>query len=183
MRSVLALAGLLGTTAACQTFIGIDDAQQHLPRLDGNYVVGIERERPSDNAVIDVIRLQGTASLDEDARSLTLAMSILPFGGGTALSETTLSGIDFPDDSDEVEYLVNLTIPAGALNPTPAPNAQTDFQINAMVRFIAEADYSFCAKTLAAPPETLPRLGSLFVESFTSTPAMTDSSCDDPMRE
>jgi hypothetical protein len=182
MRSVLALAGLLGTTAACQTFIGIDDAQQHLPRLDGKYVVGIERARPSNPATIDVIRLQGTASLDEDTRSLTLSMSILPFGGGTPLSETTFNGIDFPDDSDEVEYLVQFTVPAGAINPNPAPTGE-DAQFNSMVRFIAEADYSFCAKTIAAPPEMLPRLGSLFVEDFTSPPAMTDSSCDDPMRQ
>jgi hypothetical protein len=181
MRVALALAGLLGTTAGCQTFIGIDDAQQHLPRLDGKYVVGIERARPSNPATIDVIRMQGTATLDPDTRSLTLAMSILPFGGGTQLSETTFNGIDFPDDSDEVEYLIQFTVPAGALNPNPAPTA-ADSQFNSMVRFIAEADYSFCAKTLSAPPETLPQLGSLFVESFTSTPAMTDSSCDDPMR-
>lgn len=182
MRALLALAGLLGTAAGCQTFIGIEDAQQHLPRLDGSYLVGIERKRPSDPTVIDTIKLQGTATVDIDSRTLSLSMSILPFGGGTPLSETTLSGIEFPDDSDELEYLINITIPAGALNPTPAPTS-ADFQINSMVRFIAEADYSFCAKTLSAPPETLPRLGSLFLENFTNVPTMADTSCDDPLRE
>ncbi|MBZ0235741.1 MAG: hypothetical protein K8M05_25660 [Deltaproteobacteria bacterium] len=184
MRVLLASLGLLAGAAGCQTFIGIEDAQQHLPRLEGNYLVAIERARPSDPATIDQIRLTGTASLDLDSRTLDLSLSILPFGGGTPLSETTIGGIEFPDDSDEVEYVINISVPAGALNPTPAPQPM-DFQVNERVRMIAEADYSFCAKPepTPVPPTVVPRMGSIFVESFGTLPPMADPSCDDPMRE
>lgn len=184
MRLALASLGLLAGAAGCQTFVGIEDAQQHLPRLDGNYLVTIERARPSDGAVIDEIRMTGTASLDVDSRTLDLSLSILPFGGGTPLSETTIGGIEFPDDSDEVEYVINISIPSGALNPTPPPGA-SDFVVNERVRVIAEADYSFCAKPEPppAPGTMIPRMGSIFVESFSTLPPIADPSCDDPMRE
>lgn len=181
MRLLLASLGLLAGTAGCQTFIGIEDAQQHLPRLEGRYLVAIERERPSSAGKIDQIKLQGTAALDVETRTLDLSLSILPFGGGTPLSETTIGGIEFPDDADEVEYVINISIPAGALDPNPMPQA-SDFQVNERVRVIAEADYSFCAKPADAPG-VIPQMGSIFVEDFTSLPPMADSSCDDPMRE
>lgn len=182
MRVALTSISLLAAGAAgCQGFVGIEDAQQHLPRLDGTYVVAIARERPSNAATIDVIRMQGTGTLDVDARSLSLSMSILPFGGGTPLSETTLSGIEFPDDSDEVEYLISISIPAGALNPSPPP-MPADLSINANVRFIAEADYSFCAKPTAAQ-DTVPSVGSILVDSFNPLPPTVDDDCDDPLRD
>jgi hypothetical protein len=167
--------------AGCAGFVGVEDAQQHLPRLDGTYYDAIARERPSNPATIDVIRMQGTATLDVDNRSLSLSMSILPFGGGTPLSETSLAGIDFPDDSDEVVYLINISIPTGALNPTPAP-MQSDLSINANVLFIAEADYSFCAKP-TAPQDMVPSVGSILVDSFNPLPPMSDADCDDPLRD
>lgn len=180
MRLLLASFGLAAGAAGCQTFVGIEDAQQHLPRMNGNYLVAIERERPSSAGKIDQIKLTGTASLDIDSRTLDLSLSILPFGGGTPLSETTIGGIEFPDDGDEVEYVINISIPAGALDPNPAPQ-QMDFQVNENVRMIAEADYSFCAKPVAAG--TVPQMGSIFVETFAALPPTADASCDDPMRE
>jgi hypothetical protein len=182
MRLLFASLGLAAGASGCQTFIGIEDAQQHLPRMDGNYVVAIERARPSDLATIDQIRMVGQASLDPESRTLDLSLSILPFGGGTPLSETAITGIEFPDDSDEVEYIVNITIPPGALNPSPPPTG-ADFQINEQVRVIAEADYSFCAKPVSTDPgAVVPRMGSQFVQDFTALPPVSDPSCDDPMR-
>ena len=117
----LVVATVLAGTG-CQTFVGIDDAAQHLPRLDGNYLVAIDRARAApNNTVRDTIRMQGSATLDVDARTLDLSLNILPFGGGSPISETTINDIVFPDDSDEVEFVLDLTIPAGAINPTPAP--------------------------------------------------------------
>ena len=187
MRLALASLGLLAGAAGCQAFVGIEDAQQHLPRLDGNYLVAIERPRPSNASVIDVIRMQGTASLDSESRTLNLAMSILPFGGGTQLSETTISGIEFPDDSDEVSYTIDISIPNGALNPTPPPET-ADTRVNVNVIFIAEADYSFCAKPVQPDPEPdppllIPSVGSVLVDSFSTLPSTSDSNCDDELRQ
>ncbi|HUQ01131.1 MAG TPA: hypothetical protein VM261_01490 [Kofleriaceae bacterium] len=185
MRRLLATigvaAGLSAGAAGCQSFIGVEDAQQHLPRLNGNYVVAIARERPSDPTTVDIIRMQGTATLDVDNRSLSLAMSILGFNGTNVLTETSLAGIDFADDSDELDYLINISVPAGALNPSPAP-MPADLTINVNVRFIAEADYAFCAKPLG-PGDMVPSLGSILVEDFNPLPASTDDDCDDPLRD
>ena len=90
MRRAVVLLLLVAACGGCQSFVGIEDAQQHLPRLDGAYLVAISRARPSDPGTIDTIRMQGTGTLDVDNRSLSLAMSILPFGGGTPL----MFGID-----------------------------------------------------------------------------------------
>jgi len=187
MRLALASLGLAAGAAGCQTFVGIEDAQQHLPRLEGNYVMAIARKRPSDANVTDTIRMQGTASLDIDTRTLDLSMSILPFGGGTPLSETSIAGIEFPDDSDQVNYVIDISIPSGALNPAPPPQTG-DNRVNVNVIFVAEADYSFCAEPEQPdpppdPPLTLPSVGSILVENFTSLPASTDADCDDELRQ
>lgn len=172
MRTGLLL--ILAATTGCATFVGIEDAEQHLPRLDGDYLIAIERVRA--DTTRDVIRMRGTATLDPDTRTLDLSVGILPLTGTTALSETSISGIEFPADSDEVEYTLNLTIPAGAIAATPVPT-QADFQINTPVRMIAEADYSFCAKRISNDVT----LGSVLVADFATLPA-PDVACDDPLR-
>lgn len=170
---------LLLVCAGCQAFVGIEDAQQHLPRLDGNYLAAVARPRPSSPATIDVVRMTGTATLDPETRTLDLSMSILPFGGGTPLSETAINDIAFPDDNDEAEYELRISIPMGALNPTPPPNeGEGDLQFNADVIVIAEDDFAFCAR----PPDAaqdMPSMGSILVENFTMLPAITDDDCDD----
>jgi hypothetical protein len=185
MRRLLATFGVAACVSTgatgCASFIGVEDAQQHLPRLDGNYVVAIARARPSSTTTIDVIRMRGTATLDVDNRSLSLAMAILAFNGTNSLTETSITGIDFPDDSDELEYTIDIGVPLAALNPTPAPDSTMDARVNVTVRFIAEADYSFCAKPTG--PGAVPSLGSVFVEDFDPLPAMTDGDCDDEMRD
>ncbi len=176
----LVVATVLAGTG-CQTFVGIDDAAQHLPRLDGNYLVAIDRARAAPNSTVrDTIRMQGSATLDVDARTLDLSLNILPFGGGSPISETTINDIVFPDDSDEVAFVLDLTIPAGAINPTPTPS-MTDLRINVPVIVIAEADYAFCAKP--EQPASLPTLGSILVDGFTTLPATPDVDCDDELRQ
>lgn len=175
MRVALSL--LLVAGSGCATFVGIEDPQQHLPRMDGDYLVSIERVR-LDGVTRDVIRMRGTGTLDPETRTLDLSVGILPLTGTTALSETTINDITFPDDNDEVEYTINLSIPAGAINATPSP-AQDDFTINTPVRVIAEADYGFCAKRLDGEREVT--MGSVLVADFAALPA-ADVNCDDPLR-
>lgn len=176
MRPALLL--LLAAAPGCATFVGIEDAEQHLPRLDGEYLIAIERVR-ADAVTRDVIRMRGTAVLDVDARALELSVGILSHDGmGVPLTETSIQDIVFPADSDEVEYTINLSIPAGAIDPATSPG-NDDFTINTPVRFIAEADYSFCAKPLDG--ERVVSLGSRLVADLTMLPA-EDRDCDDPLR-
>jgi hypothetical protein len=174
----LVVVGLLVGTSGCQAFVGIDDAQQHLPALNGNYLVAVARPRPSNPATTDVVSMIGTATLDLETRTLDLSMSILPFGGGTPLSETSISDIEFPFDNDETNYELKINIPMGALNPNPPPNDSDDLQFDADVIFVAEDDFAFCARPLD-PQEEMPSMGSILVENFTMLPANTDSDCDD----
>ncbi|MBE7449342.1 MAG: hypothetical protein HS111_10695 [Kofleriaceae bacterium] len=176
-RAGLALVTVLGLAlgAGCEAVLGIEDPAQHLPRLDGNYLVAIERVR-IDGTTRDVIPMTGTARLQD--RTLNLSLNILPFGGGTPLSETSIAGIEFPDDSDEVEMTMGLAIPAGAFDPGNPPSA-ADLSISVPVRIIAEADFSFCAKAVDGQREVT--LGSVLVDSFASLPA-ADTDCDDPLR-
>ena len=122
MRAALFM--LLVAGSGCATFVGIEDPQQHLPRLDGQYLVSIERVRV-DNVTRDVIRMRGTGTLDPETRTLDLSVGILRLTGDTALSETTINDISFPDDNDEVEYTINLSIPDGAINAHPAAGRRT----------------------------------------------------------
>lgn len=178
MRPALLL--LLAAGSGCATFVGIEDAEQHLPRLDGEYVIAIDRVR-ADNTTRDTILMRGTATLDVDARSLDLSVGILAHDGmGAALTETSIQDVIFPADSDEVEYTINLSIPAGALDPAKPPPAPDDLAINTPVRFIAEAEYSFCAKRLDGEREVT--LGSRLVANLSMLPA-ADVNCDDPLRQ
>jgi hypothetical protein len=176
MRTALLLMLTAGT--GCATFVGIEDAEQHLPRLDGDYIIAIDRVR-ADATTRDTIRMRGSATLDIDSRTLDLSVGILPFSGtGGALSETSITDIEFPDDADEVEYTINLAIPAEAIATTPTPSP-ADLAINTPVRFIAEDDYSFCAKRLDGEADVT--LGSVLVADLANLPT-ADGNCDDPLR-
>jgi hypothetical protein len=106
-------------------------------------------------------------------------MSILPFGGGTPLSETSISDIEFPEDNDETDYELTINIPLGALNPTPPPmESAGDFQFQANVIIVAEDDFAFCARP-TDPQQDMPSMGSILVENFTMLPANADPNCDD----
>jgi hypothetical protein len=177
MRAALCL--FLAAGSGCATFVGVEDAAFHLPRLDGDYLVSIDRLR-ADGTTRDMIVMRGQAHLDVDTRILDLSVGILPSGGGTALSETSITDIEFPADTDEVLYTINLSIPRGALPPAPAPEpASDDLTINTPVRFIAEDDYSFCAKKVDQGRDVT--LGSVLVPDLANLPA-SDATCDDTLR-
>lgn len=178
MRAALLL--LLAAGSGCATFVGIEDAEQHLPRLDGEYVIAIDRLR-ADGTTRDTILMRGTAALDVDARTLDLAVGILRHDGtGAALTETSIQDITFPADGDEVEYTINLSLPGDAFDPLEPPPMPADLAINTPVRFIAEAEYSFCAKRLDGEAEVT--LGSRLVANLSMLPA-ADVNCDDPLRQ
>jgi hypothetical protein len=177
MRPLLLL--LLAAGSGCATFVGIEDAEQHLPRLDGEYIIAIDRVR-ANGTTRDTILMRGTATLDADARSLDLSVGILAHDGmGAVLTETSIQDIAFPADSDEVEYTINLSIPTMGLDPATSPMPD-DFSINTPVRFIAEAEYSFCAKRLDGEREVT--LGSRLVANLSMLPP-PDVDCDDPLRQ
>lgn len=176
-RCVAALA-LVATGAGCQTFVGIEDAEAHLPRLDGDYLVAITRLRA--DGTPDIIRLRGTASLDLATRTLAFTGNMLAFASNTAVSETSITDIEFPTDGDEVEVVLNLAIRPEAIAATPPP-APADLNLTVPVRFIAEADYAFCAKAVAGQPAVT--LGSLLVDDLAQLPAPPDTDCDDPLRD
>jgi len=180
-RAGLAALALLAAPG-CQTFVGIEEAAAHLPRLDGSYLIAIDRVRV-DGTTHDTIRMRGTAVLDVDTRSLELQVGILPAtGSGGPLSETSISDIVFPDDSDETDLEINLSIPAMAIAATPAPDP-ADLSFRANVRFIAEADYAFCAKPATATPQpVVPTIGPLLVDDLTMLPPTADVTCDDAFR-
>lgn len=173
-----ATAAVLVAASGCAGLVEIEDVQQHLPRLDGFYLVTIARERNDAGGGFDVLRMSGQATLDPETRAFTYSAGVLrPFPDNTLLSETTISGVVFPDDSDEVEFTLVISIPVGGTDPAPEPG---DESINLPVRFIAEADYSFCAKPASDRAVTL---GSFLMPDATTIPNDTDADCDDPLRD
>ncbi len=178
--TALRVASVVAVAASgCASLVEIEDAQQHLPRLDGTYLVAIARDRPNPpGGAPDVVRLRGEASLDPETRTFTFSAAILqPLPGTGILSETSISNVVFPDDSDEVEVTLVLSIPDGAVEPPPVSGDST---INTPVRFIAEADYSFCAKPV--PGERVVTLGSYLIPEPSALPMDNDTSCDDELR-
>jgi len=168
-RTALALAAALGATG-CQTFIGLEDAEGHLPRLDGSYLIAIERLR-ANGMTRDILRLRGTARLDVDARSLDLSLSLLRFDDGTPFTETAITDITFDDDRLDTEFMLNMAVPDAAVAPGQDAADQT---LTAAVVFIAEDDYSFCARPLTGE---LPTVGSVLLATPGGT-ATPDANCD-----
>jgi hypothetical protein len=166
-----AAALLLG---ACQTFIGIDDVQGHLPRLDGDYLVGLQRKRV--DQTVDTIRLVGNARLDAN-RALNLSLNMLSATTGATVSENSISGLVFPEDASEVEFDLSIQVrPEAVTMPITNP---ADNTVSARMILRAEGDYAFCAvpKTTG---ELLPSMGSILVSGGGPPPEvdMFDTVCD-----
>jgi len=177
--TALRVASVVAVAASgCASLVEIEDAQQHLPRLDGTYLVAIARNRLDANPP-DVVRLRGDVTLDPETRTFTFSAAIIqPLPDSGLLSETSISNVVFPDDSDEVEFTLVINIPDNAVVPPPASG---DATINTPVRFIAEADYSFCAKPV--PGERVVNLGSFLIPDESMLPISNDTDCDDELRQ
>jgi hypothetical protein len=173
----LALAGSLATAAAgCQTFVGLEDVEGHLPRLDGDYLIAIRRLR-ADAITEDTIKLRGSARLDVDRRSLDLSLSVLKFSDNTPFTETAITNITFEPDGTDAPFMLNIAVPIDAVNPVPPP-ASADQTLTAAVVFTAEDDYSFCARPASG---ARPTVGSLLLASPGATLPAADADCDVPL--
>ncbi|HVV85364.1 MAG TPA: hypothetical protein VHE35_20025 [Kofleriaceae bacterium] len=174
-RAVVA-AALLALASGCQTFIGVDDVNAHLPRLDGTYLMAIHRIR-AQGGFDDVIRTRTLASLDTEARTLDLSFVILGFNTDDAVAEGSITGIEFPADGASTVFPFNLQIPSSAV-AAPAP-AGADAVIDAQMLLKAEANYSFCARPADAGQAT-PTFGTVLVAPGAALPvANVDVDCDE----
>src|SRR5262245_23328328 len=100
--SRVALAAVV-LASGCQTFIGIEDVEGHLPRLDGDYLVGLKRRRV--DGTIDVVRFTGAARLDPDTRELRLpSLDQLAEPAGTVAAENSIVGVVFDDGATEATF-------------------------------------------------------------------------------
>ncbi len=171
----LALAAVLATSATgCQTFIGIEDAEAHLPRLDGEYLIAIHRIR-ADTITNDTIKLRGSAKLDLDSRSLDLSLNVLRFADSTPFTETSITDIAFDLDGTLAPFMLNIAVPTDAVTTVP-PMRVVDQTLTAMVVFEAEDDYSFCARPASGAN---PTLGTVLLTGPTAPlPAEPDANCD-----
>lgn len=177
VSSLAAAVALAGVTAlgGCQTFIGIEDVEGHLPRLDGDYLVGLKRTR-ADATTVDDIRLVGTARLDPQTRELRLSLNMLAAADGTVVSENGITGLVFPDDATAVAFDLSIQIRPEAVNTTISN--PLDAKVEARMVMHAEGDYAFCAV-----PETgaaMPSIGSILVAGGGPPPEvdMFDFVCD-----
>lgn len=168
-----ALVAVLIAASGCQSFIGIDDVSTHLPYVDGEYLIGLDRHGSS--ASPHQIRLRGTASLDVEARRLELALSQLSASTGSVLAENAISNLVFPEGATEVQFDLSLEIRGAATEPA-TPTA--DSQVSARMRMKLEGDFALCADSVDG---TGPTIGSILVDSETATPPLGDFSytCDE----
>ena len=174
---IAALAAALCGAAGCQTFIGIEDPEGHLPRLDGDYLVGLKRLR-ADGSTEDIIRLAGTARLDPDTRELRIQMNQLAEPGGAVVAENAITGVIFDVDATEATFEMSIAIDDRAIT---APSSDpADDRVAATMVMRAEGDYAFCA----VPSDTtasLPSIGSILIAPGTPAPPRDefDTACDD----
>jgi hypothetical protein len=171
------LAGVVGLAGGCQTFIGIDDVNGHLPRLDGMYLLGIHRVRTAD-ATDDIVRLRTTAILDREARTLDLSFDILGFGSDTVVGEGSITGIEFPADDAATTFAFNVQVPAAAVAAPPPTGADQTIDVAEML-LTAEAEYSFCAHP--ADGAENPTFGTVLVAPGAPLPSgpSVDTTCDE----
>ena len=80
----------------CQTFVGIDDVAGHLPYVDGEYLIGLQRLEADGD--MPVIRLRGTATLDPDTRALALSLSQLSATTGATVQENGIADLVFAEE-------------------------------------------------------------------------------------
>ena len=154
----------------CQTFVGIDDVSGHLPHVDGEYLIGLERMSAGGP---QKIRLRGTASIVD--RTLTMSLNQLSATTGAMLSENAIDDVVFPEGATAVDFQLSIEIRPDATDPaTPA----ADSQVSASMRMFLEGDYAICAKPTTG---TLPTIGSIVVDTADPTPALAqfDVACDD----
>lgn len=174
LRAALAAAALLA--GGCQTFIGIEDVQSHLPRIEGDYLLGLQRARSSDNSM-EKIRMIGSVELDADAREFDLSFSILATDADTVLSENSLTNLVFPDGASEVEFDLSIAIPMGA-EERPITDVD-DRNVDARMVLRLEGDYAFCAEQIEPLPPTT-SIGSILLAPGGAHPAGAyDVDCDD----
>lgn len=166
--------------AGCQTFIGVEDAEAHLPRLDGTYLMTISRVRVNGGQT-DKIRTRTLASLDAEARTLDLSFVILGDGGDTAVAEGSITGIEFPADGTAAVFAFNVQVPSAAV-AMPAPTGVDQVIDVPEMLLRAEADYSFCAVPANGSQRT-PTVGTLMVAAGAALPpaARADVDCDEPV--
>ncbi|MBK7077997.1 MAG: hypothetical protein IPH44_37605 [Myxococcales bacterium] len=156
----------------CQTFVGIDDVAGHLPYVDGEYLIGLQRREADGD--MPIIRLRGTATLDPDTRTLALSLSQLSATTGATVSENGISDLVFADDATAVEFDLSIEIRPEATEP---PTAGVDSTVSARMRVKLEGDYAICAESVAGG---LPKLGSVLIAPGEATPALAefDADCD-----
>lgn len=179
MSRAAVLVGLLAVMAgACQTFIGVEDVEAHLPRLDGSYLLVIKRERAADQ-LEDLIRLRAMASLDVSTRTLDISYVMLAHTDDSAVAEGSISGIEFPADSAVATFALQLQVPERAVQ-APAPTGPDQSISVAAMLLRAEAEYSFCARPADG---TMPTFGTVLLAPGQPLPtgASMDDDCDEPV--
>lgn len=160
--------------AGCQTFIGVEDVQEHLPRLDGTYALSIHWVR---DGATDTIRTRALATFDVENRTLDLALVILKAGSNDIAAEGAITGVVFPDDDSTATFAFGMNVPDSAVaNPT----ATKSINVPEML-LRAEAEYSFCGKGGPASPGA-PSFGTILLAPGAPVPALADvdSDCDEP---
>lgn len=173
---LVSLVAALGAGATgCQTFIGVDDASAHLPRLDGTYLLTISRQRSG--GAEDQIRLRTLATLDHATRTLDLSYVMLAQDSDTAVAEGSISDLEFPAESATATFQLNLQIPSTAVGP-PEPTGP-DASVVAEMLLSAEAEYSFCARPVDTTKRK-PTFGTVLVAAGAPLPtgAAIDVDCD-----
>jgi hypothetical protein len=173
-----ALAAALGGGTGCQTFIGVEDVNGHLPRLDGMYLLAIQRVRVNGGAT-DVIRLKAMAALDAEARTLDVSFLVLDFDSDATVAEGSLTGIEFPADSAVASFPFTLQVPSDAVDPDNAPTDDDRMIDVADMLLRAEAEYSFCAHP--SGQQTSPSFGTVLIATGAPLPtgADIDTDCDE----
>ena len=178
LLAAITVAGTAVGAGGCQTFIGVEDVNAHLPRLDGTYLLAIRRTRRADG-VDDVIQARALVSLDPESRTLDVSFVILGFNSDTAVAEGSITGIEFPPTGAETVFAFNLQIPSGAVRPPALSGPDQVIDVPEML-LRAEAAYSFCAR----PDDTevaMPTFGTVLVAPGAALPTgdRVDTSCDD----
>ena len=179
MTRAAVLVGVLATLAGgCQAFIGVEDVEAHLPRLDGSYLLVIKRERQEVD-LDDLIRLRAMASLDVSTRTLDISYVMLGFSDDTAVAEGSISGIEFPTDSAVATFALQLQVPERAVQAPPPTGPDQAISVADML-LRAEAEYSFCARPADAA-RTMPTFGTVLLAAGQPLPtgASMDVDCDE----
>lgn len=173
LRAMLRAALLCATLAAaggCQTFIGIEDVQGHLPEMDGDYLVGLHRVRA--DRTVERLRLVGSARLDPASRELDISLTMRSATNGAVVSENAISDLVFPEDSVEVEFDLSINVRDEAVL-TPMTD-EADRLVAARMRMRLEGDFSFCATAIGGDPAFAPSIGSILVATEPSTVPESD---------